>query len=117
MIWSEGKLVAPERAIPIRLNNRATVTRVSDTEVQRMRTEQPTRFRITRPFPGRPEDRHALALEVAPRDIDDELLDLTLADGFKVLSNRVNVPVPNQLAARLNQFPRLPDEIPKRAIT
>ncbi len=62
------------------------------------------------PFPAWPEDADRERLHVPRRDIDQQVPNLPIRDGFQVLAKSIDVPAGHKRRGRLQDRPGLPDE-------
>ena len=96
--------------VPEWLISRRALDRIARREDLGVGGNQPPGLGAGEPLPARPEDRHRERLHVAGRDVDDQARELSSGYGLEVVTDRIDVPVRDELGARLEHRPRLANE-------
>src|SRR6266581_8935283 len=111
LVLGEHKNVSPVAPVPRRLDHGSALARIAQAEALGIAGIKPPPLGPARPFPARPEDAHRERLHVARRDIDQQVPNLAMADGFQVLAKSIDVPAGHKRRDRLKYDPSLFDKL------
>lgn len=111
LVRGDGEAVAPPVPIPGRCDEPPHLQRVAYGELRRVGAAEPLMGCAVDPCPRWPHDRDDRGLRCTEGDVDQQPSDLAARDRFEVFADGADVPVIEERLGRLDDLPRLTEEL------